>query len=175
VEVTIQDLGSVGEFIAAIATIATLGYLAIQIRQNTKAARRAAVHAIVASGQANRDHYISNPEVAALYLLGLANPDQLSPEDAVRFRALMLSQFENAREYFEGQRTGDLSQEEWAFCRAGLSTVLSQPGGRRVFGEWVPTCRALAIEMEFDAAIDPRNREAATSLAAQQGSTADSP
>ena len=33
---TIQDLGSIGELIAAIATIATLLYLAIQIRQNTK-------------------------------------------------------------------------------------------------------------------------------------------
>jgi len=34
-EITIQDLGSIGELIAAIATIATLAYLAIQIRQNT--------------------------------------------------------------------------------------------------------------------------------------------
>ena len=29
---TIQDLGSIGELVAAIATIATLAYLAIQIR-----------------------------------------------------------------------------------------------------------------------------------------------
>ena len=33
--VTLQDLGSLGEFIAAIATLATLIYLALQIRQNT--------------------------------------------------------------------------------------------------------------------------------------------
>jgi hypothetical protein len=33
-EVTIQDLGSLGEFVAAIATVATLLYLAIQIRQS---------------------------------------------------------------------------------------------------------------------------------------------
>jgi hypothetical protein len=35
-KVTIQDLGSIGEFVAAIATLATLVYLAVQIRQNTR-------------------------------------------------------------------------------------------------------------------------------------------
>jgi hypothetical protein len=37
--VTLQELGSIGEFLAAIATLATLAYLAYQIRQNTKVAR----------------------------------------------------------------------------------------------------------------------------------------
>ena len=36
---TIQDLGSVGEFVAAIATLVTLAYLSFQIRQSTKVAR----------------------------------------------------------------------------------------------------------------------------------------
>ena len=33
---TIQDLGSIGELIAAVATLATLVYLAVQIRQNSR-------------------------------------------------------------------------------------------------------------------------------------------
>ena len=36
---TIQDLGSIGELIAAIATVATLVYLAVQLKQNTRALR----------------------------------------------------------------------------------------------------------------------------------------
>ena len=36
---TIQQLGSIGEFVAAIATLATLIYLALQIRRNTAVAR----------------------------------------------------------------------------------------------------------------------------------------
>ena len=39
---SIQDLGSIGELIAALATVATLAYLAVQIRQNTRALRGAA-------------------------------------------------------------------------------------------------------------------------------------
>jgi len=34
--VTIQDLGSIGELVAAVATIVTLGYLAVQIRQSAQ-------------------------------------------------------------------------------------------------------------------------------------------
>jgi hypothetical protein len=35
----IENLGNIGEFVAAIATLITLAYLAIQIRQNTKAVK----------------------------------------------------------------------------------------------------------------------------------------
>ena len=36
---TAQLLGNFGEFFGAIAVVATLGYLTVQIRQNTKALR----------------------------------------------------------------------------------------------------------------------------------------
>jgi hypothetical protein len=39
---TIQDLGSIGELVAAIATVATLVYLALQIRQNTESVKLSA-------------------------------------------------------------------------------------------------------------------------------------
>lgn len=34
---SLQDLGNLGELIAALATVLTLGYLAIQLKQNTNA------------------------------------------------------------------------------------------------------------------------------------------
>jgi hypothetical protein len=43
--VTLQDLGSIGEFIAAIATVATLIYLALQIRASNRLARAEASRA----------------------------------------------------------------------------------------------------------------------------------
>lgn len=39
-------LGAVGELVGAIAVVATLGYLAVQIRQNTNAVKAASHHAI---------------------------------------------------------------------------------------------------------------------------------
>ena len=43
---TLQDLGSIGEFVAAIATLATLVYLALQIRQNTREAQAASRNSV---------------------------------------------------------------------------------------------------------------------------------
>ncbi len=42
---TLQDLGNIGEFVAAIGVIISLVYLARQIRQNTESVRAAAVDA----------------------------------------------------------------------------------------------------------------------------------
>ena len=39
---SLQDLGNIGEFIGAVGVVASLIYLALQIRQNTKAVRRTA-------------------------------------------------------------------------------------------------------------------------------------
>ena len=36
---TIQDLGNIGELVAAVATFAALLYLALQLRENTQAVR----------------------------------------------------------------------------------------------------------------------------------------
>ena len=46
---SIQELGSLGEFLAAIATLATLIYLALQIRNNTSVARAEAVREFTTS------------------------------------------------------------------------------------------------------------------------------
>ena len=43
---TIQDLGSIGEVVGAIATVATLIYLAIQIRSHTYAVQSAAAQSV---------------------------------------------------------------------------------------------------------------------------------
>jgi|TARA_B110000116_G_scaffold211260_1_gene187053 hypothetical protein len=46
---TISELGSIGELIGAIATVATLLYLAFQIRANTEAAKYTAIKDIINS------------------------------------------------------------------------------------------------------------------------------
>ena len=43
---TIQDLGNIGEVVAAVATVVTLVYLAIQIRANTNAVQAAAAQTV---------------------------------------------------------------------------------------------------------------------------------
>jgi len=41
---TLEALANVGEFVGAIGVIVTIGYLAVHIRQNTKAVRTSSYH-----------------------------------------------------------------------------------------------------------------------------------
>ena len=59
--VTIQDLGSIGELVAAAATIATLAYLAAQVRQNTRALRSSTFQSISDA----RDHAVIIPIISS--------------------------------------------------------------------------------------------------------------
>ena len=43
-----EALGAIGEIVGAVAVIATLGYLAVQIRQNTRSVRAATLQSVLA-------------------------------------------------------------------------------------------------------------------------------
>ena len=59
---SIQDLGSIGEFIAAIATLVTLVYLAMQIRHNTRALHQTSERTIEEHASRWRENLIQHPE-----------------------------------------------------------------------------------------------------------------
>jgi hypothetical protein len=58
----IQDLGALGELLAAIATIATLIYLAIQIRQNNTIAKEQAHFHMLQNQTSYYDRLATNPD-----------------------------------------------------------------------------------------------------------------
>ena len=57
----IQDWGAVGEVLGAIATVATLIYLAIQIKANTSLARRQALDTVLEKAAAWYAQLNTNP------------------------------------------------------------------------------------------------------------------
>jgi len=86
--VTIQDLGSIGELIAAVATVATLAYLAVQIRANTRAVQAESRRTEIQTTAAIAQSLVADSEVARMFNAGLADFLGLSPEDRTRFSIL---------------------------------------------------------------------------------------
>ncbi len=82
---TIQDLGSIGEFVAAAATVATLVYLAVQIRQNTLSMRASDYQDAVRSANEWGALFVHHPETVAIFRKGLARPDSLDPGEDSEF------------------------------------------------------------------------------------------
>lgn len=92
---SIQDWGAIGEIVGAIAVVASLIYLAVQIRQNTRqishsleTTKLAAFEQNVESGNRARELFVTDPEIAELFLKGLA--DYAGLEATEKFRCNML-------------------------------------------------------------------------------------
>ena len=86
---TIQDLGSIGEFVAALATVATLIYLAVQIRQNTRSLRANAYQDTVRSSNDWAAFFVHHPETSKTFLKGITDPRSLDKAEALEFTHLI--------------------------------------------------------------------------------------
>ena len=131
VEVTLQDLGSIGELVGALATIATLVYLAIQIRANTRAtlaeARRTTLHHRTSAVS----DLIANEDVARIFEQGLADRDSLKSTDRIRFDFFFARMLSYTELQVLEEREGLATAESIELGVANLGRWLRTPGGRR--------------------------------------------
>jgi hypothetical protein len=90
---TIQDLGSIGELLAAIATIATLFYLAVQIRQNTRTVEAGAFQSGV-DGINHLNNLLAHDEsMVRIVRLGNEGLENLTEDEKARYGFIYLSAF----------------------------------------------------------------------------------
>ena len=146
---SIQDWGAIGEIIGALAVVASLIYLAMQIRQNTRqismsleSAKLAAFERTIESSNHAREVLITNPEVAELLLKGLADYRSLPSSD--KFRCNML--FRNLLSAIQGgyirQLTTGGDPRQLEGTKKSLQTLVNNPGVRQwledVETDWRP-------------------------------------
>jgi hypothetical protein len=132
--VTIQDLGSIGELVAAIATVATLIYLAAQIHQNTSTMKASALNSLHDVQLLTRD----NDQYNSLVLKSLRK-EELTPEE----RLHMVERFFTIVRAFEGiwlqQRLGAVSRDQFDQHLDLLRWALSASSARRMWAQLAPT------------------------------------
>ena len=122
---TLEQLGNVGEFVAAIATLITLVYLAIQIRQNSRTIRVAAY---------TSDHERANSvmtemaQVPETFAKGLSDIRALTPEEAFQFTMLVGALFNHFQTSYFQHREGLLPEDVWQRVRAVATWWMSQRG-----------------------------------------------
>lgn len=89
---TLQDLGNLGEFTAAVAVLISLIYLAVQIRQNTRWVKIQIFESII-SKLIDWHGRTQDEGLARLYLEGRKGFESLNGEDQLRFGHLMTQVF----------------------------------------------------------------------------------
>ena len=127
-----QLLGNYGEFVGAIAVVATLAYLAIQIRQQNAESRIASMHAI-SVGFREVVAQAGDMESAELLLRGSKNYDDLDESEKFFMHARMINILRVIEEAFIHHREGRLDDRYWMGFRRYLSSIISAPGTRQVW------------------------------------------
>jgi hypothetical protein len=164
---TIQDWGAVGEIIGAFGVIASLVYLAVQIRQNTQqishsieAARVASLERNIQSANRMRELLIVDRGLAELFIGGMRDFDALEGPDRLRFEFLLrniFAEFQGA--YIRHLSVGD-DPDEFKGAGRMIETILENEGARhcleQVETDWRPEFRAF-VNGRIEA-IDRRSR-----------------
>jgi hypothetical protein len=131
---TIQDLGSIGELIAAVATVATLIYLAAQIRQNTSTMKTSALNSLHDLQRLTRD----NGRYNGLVLKSLRKED-LTPEE----RLHMVERFFTIVRAFEGiwlqHQFGAVTRDQFDQHLDMLRWAFNHESARRMWAQLAPT------------------------------------
>ena len=85
-----EALGAISELVGALAVIATLLYIALQIRQNTKAIRGATLNAITEHKQFELRW---SSDIATAWRKSLSEPENLTEEENWQMSEWMASSF----------------------------------------------------------------------------------
>ena len=115
---SLEDLGNIGEFVAAFTVIVTLGYLAVQIRQNTRSVRASMYQSLVESVVNFNTAFTQDSELARAYLEGLEDLDGLSEADRTRVVFALFSHFQIFQSMFYQPRIFTIEPAYWESWRA---------------------------------------------------------
>jgi hypothetical protein len=153
---SLEDLGNIGEFVAAVAVVISLIYLAVQIRQNT-AQTRQNIRVVRASAFQNitdrvtrwNDSLAGDPELARIYASGLLDPRSLNDVERIRFETHAGNAFRHWEDIFLLRRDGLVDDEVWEARKAQWKVFFAEPGMKWIWGR-----RKASMVSSFQAFID---------------------
>ena len=126
----LQDLANLGELIGAVAVVVSLIYLAVQIRQNTRAVRSSTFQSVVDTLSTGVAEIARDPEITRLWITGLQNSDELSEIERGRFRLFVLMAVRKWENAFYQHGAGMLDEPQWKGIVQDIRSIVRQPGFR---------------------------------------------
>ena len=123
-------IGAIAELVGAVGVVASLLYVATQVRHGTRASAAEAKLETARLLHTFIDSLIDKPELNDLFLRGIADLDSLSRDEYLRFSNLSLKAFWFFSAGHFQFRTGTLSENDFHEIRAVLRYWLRGPGCR---------------------------------------------
>lgn len=127
---SIQDLGSLGEFIAAIATLITLAYLAVQIRQNTQSVRASTFHEAISDFAHGIEELNKDADLTRIWYEGLQNFENLSQLEQQRFATYLTAILRRYENILYQTEQGTLDPNAMLGMHSHMKYAMSQSGSQ---------------------------------------------
>ena len=122
-------IGAIGELIGGAAVIATLIYLAIQLRQNTKGIRAQSYYNVVSGKNALYRELAANRELFNILVQGLAgDPPLATIIDGSRVHLLLYAFMNEFETTFLLYKAGAVEEEIWLRDKAQMAGMIGFPG-----------------------------------------------
>lgn len=126
---SLEDLGNIGELVAALGVFISLVYLGFQIRQNTAALKSSTSHEVMRSFGDTIAWLGQTPENASVFHKGLLTPHDLSDDQQTHFLLMMINVFINSETAYNDIKHGTLSEADWERVENTLKFYFSFPAG----------------------------------------------
>lgn len=125
-----EVIAAIGQWAGTIAVVATVFYLARQIRQQNVNTGILMQDSIIGSFDEAMRLLAGSKELSSLFARGLTNPDALDHQEATQVQ-WMLRLFNNTYlKIYKLHQQGELSDEDWQAHSAHAASMFNTPGGR---------------------------------------------
>jgi hypothetical protein len=164
---TLDDLGNIGELVAAIGVIASLIYLAVQIRQNTRSVRAATHHSSARAATETQNIFAQSNDLARIFRIGSRETEELTEDERQRLDSMLMSIFMWYEDTFFQYQQSMIDREVWEGRQRALLSQLKRPG---IASWWAR--RSGFFADSFVSYVDQLSQQA---MPAEQGGEADRP
>jgi hypothetical protein len=131
--VTLEQLGGLGEFIGAMAVLASLVYVARELHENNRSTRQAAMQAAMLASQNVMALPVRDRDLARVIRVGMATPDDLTEDEYDQFRFWLFLVLRVHEDMFVQHRGGVIDDETWGARARTVFILFGTPGGNRVW------------------------------------------
>ena len=121
-------IGATGELLGAIGVIASLLYLARQMRRAAADARQATAQAVFTRLNTAFETTSANPQLAGVFVRGTSDLSALSPEEAIQFSSVFFTLVRPYEELFYYSRAGAVNEWVWESVELLVLPALTTPG-----------------------------------------------
>ena len=124
----LQSLSNLSEIISGIAVVITLIYLALQIRQSTRAVQTENYARALDRLSAMQSTMAQSADLSLLMSRGLSDISRLSALEKTQFNWIMLEAFGAYEFMFHASETNDIPDEVWQRWSLVIAYMMSFPG-----------------------------------------------